>query len=72
MFFCDAKMAELKLKIPDELEKEIKESNIDMSILVQRLIKQLEEEKEMIDWSVKLQRASRKGRFDELKKKGVI
>jgi len=65
-------MAELKLKIPDELEKEIKESNIDMSILVQRLIKQLEEEKEMIDWSVKLQRASRKGRFDELKKKGVI
>lgn len=65
-------MAELKIKIPDELDKEIKESNIDMSILVKRLVKQLEEEKEMVDWSVKLQRASRKGRFDELKKKGII
>ena len=65
-------MAELKLKIHDALEKEIKESNVDMPILIHRLIKQLEEEKEMTDWSVKLQRASRKGRFDALKKKGVI
>ena len=65
-------MAELKVEIPDELEREIKESNIDMSVLVKRLVKQLEEEKEMIDWSVKLQRASRRGRFDELKKKGII
>ena len=68
----DDKMAELKIEIPDELDKEIKESNIDVSVLVKRLVKQLEEEKEMIDWSVKLQRASRKGRFDELKKKGII
>ena len=65
-------MAELKISIPDELEKDIKESGVDMSILVKRLAKQLEEEKEMIDWSVKLQRASRRGRFDELKKKGLI
>ncbi len=64
-------MAELKIEIPDELNQ-IKESGIDMSILVKRLVKQLEEEKEMIDWSVKLQRASRRGRFDELKKKGLI
>jgi len=65
-------MQELKIKIPDELNQEIKESGIDISILVKRLVKQLEEEKEMIDWSVKLQRASRKGRFDELKKKGLV
>jgi len=30
------------------------------------------EEQELIDWSVKLQRASRKGRLDELKKRGLI
>ena len=72
MYSSNAKMAELKVEIPDELEREIKESNIDMSVLVKRLVKQLEEEKEMIDWSVKLQRASRRGRFDELKKKGII
>ena len=65
-------MAELKIKIPDELEKEIKESGVDMSVLVKRLTKQLEEEKEMTDWSVKLQRASRRGRFEELKKKGLV
>lgn len=65
-------MAELKVEIPDRLNKEIRESGLDMSILVKRLVKQLEEEKEMIDWSVKLQRASRRGRFDELKKKGII
>ena len=65
-------MAELKVEIPDELDKEIRESGMDMSILVKRLVKQLEEEKEMIDWSVKLQRASRRGRYDELKKRGLI
>ncbi|MBI2653900.1 hypothetical protein HYX02_03750 [Candidatus Woesearchaeota archaeon] len=65
-------MAELKVEIPDELNKEIKESGVDMSILVKRLVKQLEEEKEMTDWSVKLQRASRRGRFNELKKKGLV
>ena len=65
-------MAELKLKIPDELEKEIKQSGVDMPALVKRLVRHLEEEKEMTDWSVKLQRASRKGRFDELKRRGLI
>ena len=70
--FGDNKMAELKVEIPDELDKEIRESGMDMSILVKRLVKQLEEEKEMIDWSVKLQRASRRGRYDELKKRGLI
>lgn len=65
-------MAELRLKIPKELKEEIEKSEIDLSFLVRRLVKQLEEEREMIDWSVKLQRASRYGRFDELKKKGLI
>jgi len=65
-------MAELKLKIPDSLEREIKDSKVDVSLLVKRLVKHLEEEKEMTDWSVKLQHASRNGRFDELKKKGLI
>jgi hypothetical protein len=65
-------MAEIVVKIPEELKEEIEESGVDLSFLVKRLVKQLEEEREMIDWSVKLQRASRRGRFDELKKKGLI
>ncbi len=65
-------MEELRIKIPDELKRQILTSKINVSLLIKRLIKQLEEEKEMIDWSVKLQRASRKGRFDELKKRGLI
>ena len=65
-------MTEIVVKIPDELEKEIEKSGIELSFLVKRLVKQLEEEREMIDWSVKLQRASRRGRFDELKRKGLI
>ena len=72
MLLCDDKMAELKLKIPDKLEREIKDLGIDVPILLKRLIKHLEEEKEMTDWSVKLQHASRKGRFDELKRKGLV
>ena len=30
------------------------------------------EEKDMIDWSVKLQHASRSGRLEELRKKGLV
>lgn len=39
---------------------------------IEALKKQLEEEQEIIDWSVKLQRASRSGRLEELKKKGLL
>jgi post-segregation antitoxin (ccd killing protein) len=63
-------MAEITIKIPDELKKRAEEADVDMSLVVQRLIKHLEEEKEMIDWSVKLQRASRRGRYEELKRRG--
>ncbi|MBU2503898.1 MAG: hypothetical protein KJ879_02495 [Nanoarchaeota archaeon] len=65
-------MEEIIIKIPDDVKKRILKENIDVSLLVKRLIKQLGEEKEMVDWSVKLQRASRKGRLDELKKRGLI
>ncbi|MBI2043294.1 hypothetical protein HYT25_02815 [Candidatus Pacearchaeota archaeon] len=65
-------MAEIKIKIPDEIRERMQKESINISVLIERLIKHLEEEKEMIDWSVKLQRASRKGRFDELKKRGLI
>ncbi len=63
-------MVELSINIPDELKQQAEELGV--SILVRRLIKHLEEEKEMIDWSVKLQRASRYGRYDELKERGLI
>ena len=38
----------------------------------EKLFKKLEDEKDLDDWAVKLQRASRKGRYEELKKKGLI
>jgi len=65
-------MAEICIEIPDELKEKMERSNIATALLVRRLIKHLEEEQEMVDWSVKLQRAGRKGRFDELKRKGLI
>ncbi len=63
-------MEELRIKIPEGLKEKLKGRQI--SFLIERLIKQLEEEREMVDWSVKLQRASRKGRFDKLKRRGLI
>ena len=65
-------MAELVVNIPDELEEDIRRLDIDMSLLIERLVKHLEEEKEMIDWSVKLQRASRYGRYERLKERGLV
>lgn len=65
-------MAEIKVKIPEKLMREIDESEMDISSLLERFVKQLEEEREMVDWSVELQRASRRGRFDELREKGLI
>ena len=35
-------------------------------------IKKHLDEKEIVDWSIKLQRTSRKDRFNQLKKKGLI
>lgn len=38
----------------------------------EQMLRKLEGEKELIDWSVQLQRKARKGRFDELKRKGLL
>jgi hypothetical protein len=38
----------------------------------EELLKMFKKEKEIIDWSVKLQRKARKGRLEELKKKGLL
>jgi len=38
----------------------------------EQMLRKLEGEKELIDWSVSLQRKARKGRFEELKRKGLI
>jgi len=65
-------MAEIHIEISDELKERMKRSNIAMALLIKRLVKHLEEEQEMTDWSVKLQRAGRKGRYDELKRKETL
>ncbi len=65
-------MAEIHIEISDELNEKMKHSKIAIALLVKRLVKHLEEEQEMTDWSVKLQRAGRKGRYEELKRSGMI
>ena len=65
-------MVEITIEIPESLKERLKKERINWAAVITRVIKQLEEEREMIDWSVKLQHASRKGRFNELKKKGLI
>lgn len=80
-------MVSLTVSVPSktkELMKEFPEMNwsgfVKKSIeeKVKRLAKleelkaELEAEQDITDWSVKLQRASRSGRLDELKKKGLI
>ena len=39
---------------------------------IEALKTQVEKEQDVIDWSVKLQRASRSGRLEQLRKKGLI
>ena len=65
-------MEEIKIRISDELKKQIVSDRIDLRLLIGRLVKQIKEEKEMADWSVRLQKNSRKGRFKELKNKGFL
>ena len=38
----------------------------------EKLFKKLEDEEDLDDWAVKLQRASRKGRYELLKEKGLL
>ena len=80
-------MVSVTLSIPKETREKMNEfSEMNWSGFVRKQIeektkaleklvafeKALEKEKGTIDWAVKLQRASRKGRLDELKKKGLI
>ena len=53
------------------VKKSIEEKAREIAELEQ-LKKNLRNEQETIDWSVKLQRASRQGRLDILKKKGLL
>ncbi len=76
-------MAELKIKVPNEIEREVKEFNLDVSKVVVESIKeelvryaalkmiasrsQLTEED-----AIELGRKIKKGRFERLKKEGLL
>ena len=80
-------MVSITVSVPDKtrkLMKEFPEMNwsgfVKKSIIekakrlvkLEELMKELDDEQDINDWSVKLQRASRSGRLDALKKKGLI
>jgi hypothetical protein len=80
-------MVSITLSVPVETREKMKEfSEVNWSGFVRKAIeekaialekleclkKELDKEKENDDWAVKLQRASRKGRLEELRKKGLI
>lgn len=72
-------MVNMTLSIPDELMKkmrmmnQVKWSAVARSAIEKKVNHQItDEDEEVINWSVRLQRASRRGRFDELKKKGLV
>ena len=73
-------MANITLAVPDELHKKMKKmSDIRWSEVARRAIERKiaegiisKEEREAINWAVRLQRSSRSGRLDKLKKKGLV
>ena len=80
-------MVSITLSVPEDTREQMKEfDEVNWSGLIRKFIeskvkqlakfeefkKQFEEEQEITDWSVKLQRASRSGRLDTLKNKGLI
>lgn len=80
-------MVSITVSVPEETRKLMKEhEEMNWSGFVKKAIKQkaeqlrkieglkrqLEEEQDVVDWSVKLQRASRSGRLEALKKKGLL
>lgn len=77
-------MVSITLSVPEEVKTKMEAfDEINWSGFVRKCIaektralelaeKWAKEEKEISDWSVKLQRTSRKGRFEKLKKKGLI
>jgi len=72
-------MPNITLSIPEELHKKMKKmseirwSEVARKAIEDRLNKKLSDEDiEIINWSVRLQRAGRSGRLEELKKKGLV
>lgn len=80
-------MAELIVNVPKRIERRMEEfpevnwpgflektveRKLEHLSKMEELYRQLEEEEEITDWAVKLQRSSRRGRFDELKRRGLI
>ena len=77
-------MATITVSVPDKLIKRFPEVNWSGILRkaveektgklekLERLKKEFEAEREMTDWAVKLQRASRRGRLEALKEKGLL
>jgi len=80
-------MVSITLAVPEEIKQKMDEfSEINWSGFIrkeiikktkelelrEKLLKELEKEKAVMDWAVKLQKTGRKGRFEKLKKKGLI
>jgi len=76
-------MAELKVEIPDELEREIKELNLDVSNAVTKSVTEelvrfvalktiAGKSKLTEEDAIELGRKLKEGRFKELKKKGLL
>ncbi len=80
-------MVSVTLSIPEEIKHKMEKfPEVNWSGFVRKCIiektkelswkeetlRKLKQEEEFTNWAVKLQRASRKGRFDELKKKRLI
>lgn len=69
----------MTLAIPEELHKKMKQmseirwSEVARKAIEKRIEEKLsDEDKEAINWAVRLQRSSRSGRLGKLKKKGLI
>ena len=80
-------MVSVTLSIPEDIKKKMEHfSEVNWSGFVRKeiLVKvnelswkedlknKIKEEQEVNDWAVKVQRTGRKGRFEELRKKGLI
>lgn len=80
-------MVSITLAVPEKVKKrmerfsEVNWSGFVRKVIIQKteeltwkeeLLKELKGEEELRDWAVKLQRASRQGRLEALKKKGLV
>ena len=80
-------MTSITLSVPEEIRKLMKRfPEVNWSGFIRKsieekarnletkeeLLKQLEGEKDFNEWAVELQKISRKGRFEQLKKRGLI